>query len=249
MDKENAASRLYRIFREVETTPGNTLMADVWAKIFFIPDTGNQDRYFLISEKIIAIGKEISELSTLLSKNMPAHIYQSGIDGLKAVASPFHLNVHLQSVIGNIPPGFINQMYMLSYISPIPCESKMSDEIMDGLIKSINDLKNFVISDDIDPDLRKVMYVYIQKIESAIINYRISGKDALIEVLDATYPMMVRNEKIIKENSVAHEKMFNVFEGVRKAVDFCSTSVETFKIGYDLYKEGIGFFGQPPIGN
>jgi hypothetical protein len=182
----NPAGRLHRILSRAKSAgQPNVLLA--FATAFEIPPTN-------ISEILLNLGKlglavdEVSEELRRANDTDNLEEYLESAPHLKSALSIQHLGVTWETFKNHIRDEDLRALrYCSKALSKISLEEVLSDEQIKDLKTKVEALYEDVLgSNDVEPQLRRVILGHLDSIRRAIHEYRITGLRPLAEALSIT---------------------------------------------------------------
>lgn len=225
MDKiENPAAKLLVIVEALRKQSGDLTTLQAVAAVFEIEPS----HAITVSRKLIEIA-DLCQIAKLATKK---HIFGN----TEIYLAPF---ITFEAFILNINLASLWKHYASKLNATLMTELTFADHFLENAIGSASSEKSLAAIDlisrldqlledclqsDLAPEIQDLFARYLQKLRSALIDYRIYGDDALQKILDETVGSIHRHSTEIKTQSdKAKQFVSYVFDAIGKMNDLVSS--------------------------
>jgi hypothetical protein len=221
----NPAGRLYDVLSEARNHPTSQGVPakKIWSSVFGVDSDST-----LLIRRLVQLTEEMDEATERLKQleNFTLALHLPQLQSLRHALSPTHLNSNWEHVAR-----FLSESSMLSLASAADWlahhdpDGEINKSDLDALQREIEELVRVVLDSKSDIVFRQFVLEQLEKIRSAILEYRIRGPVALREALEYTTGALVLNHTLVKEQ--ADRKDGSILRRFEKVVSTTHTLVTT----------------------
>lgn len=182
MASENPAARLNAILQVVMNAKGSSAARHVWADALMI-DSADQARLMIgIGEAI----KTASEVASLMNEKVPAIKDQTDqwLDWINSAFFNQGINAHIETFKQHYPVQASYYLQMAANLLDPMTRKAVNSEQLQEFKDALHNVKEDVLSSDLEPKVIEYLVRAIQKILTALDQYILSGSVPVIESIE-----------------------------------------------------------------
>jgi len=219
----NPAYRVREILNSVKTKQDKTPALEVWAEVFAIDESDQNKKYVSISRCLADLHDEVELIrSEMLKFGYSENLYSSSLKKCNAAFAIQIITGQWQGPKQHITPEVLVALGFCSEI--LPNEEDLIDKAdLDELRKMAADLRECLAKSTLAPYAKNIIEKHLNKIDEALLKYRITGVKALEDVMQSAYGEVIASEAVFEESkgskeigklSVMWQKTKSVLDGV-----------------------------------
>lgn len=225
---DNGIGRVYNVIKQIKEAGYNINPYEAFEKIYSLQKQDIIGAFQAYTDTLKILNNELDRLNTLEIKNKEKYELV-----IKDIIVGF-LKIDMSSDIGlsNFRKHFDDNMMVRietcsDIISNISNEKSIADEALDSLRLEVEDLINNLLEMDIELEFKKVCLENLERVRHSIINYRLTGNEALAESVERGLGSFIRNrDKINNENSKGiFVKCLNFINNINKLLTVGNQSI------------------------
>ncbi|MEZ9861532.1 hypothetical protein AB4381_24195 [Vibrio splendidus] len=195
----NSAYRILNLVEKAKHSGGNTITSTVWANVFGLDgDLAVRDPH-LVTQKLTLLRTELDCLSaSMATTKFPNELYQPYINNVSNTVSISNYSAAWSSYINNLGDDTILSLKFCAEI--LPSDPDCDFESLEEILSLIKQLREEVESSNIHKSTVDFVLSQILIIENAILNYPISGGDAIRKAFSEGF-----SDVCAKANTMADE--------------------------------------------
>ena len=198
-ETNNPAGRLLNIINAGKKAPGDKQAAEIWAELLTVPISDNS----LLLRRVgyvMALPSQIREQFEELN-NLDKKIYLKWLPSVEASFSILNFQMPWKQFIERFDGSVIYGMEICSDLLSRERPEKVAEEdLLSELKNAVDELISKSNSEEIEIDLRKILYGHLLRIKLAIEEYQIRGIVPLEEEFHTVLGEVVLNPDIYKES-------------------------------------------------
>ncbi|MBX4271449.1 hypothetical protein [Clostridium estertheticum] len=231
MMTNNPAMRLQNILSDFQEASSTASLSEVCCDTFKIANNDKGQILYSYAGLFVLI-KECREKILLLNISEP-EIFLETISYIEEVFSTISLKTPMLSLDKILNKSTITSLKFISQFIERDCNNYNVDEDkLDGLRQEVEDLIKEILSMDLPKEIKDIFIYNLEKIRSAIINYRIWGYDKIKDCIDVGIGQIVRN----KDNFEINETNQNVQESSKKFIALLGRVDSLITLGSSIKK-------------
>lgn len=200
--KDNPAGRLYTILREVERQNEKEQTRKAWANVFGVPESNELE----ILRALIDMQVLVEETESLIANNdqLNSDLFLKSFNLLRRAVSAQNLANPWKTYKAGLTVDAMTRLeFCAEVLSATHQEDLLTNEEIDQLKKSLEELLEFTEGLEIDFELKVFVLSKLELIRRGIFDYRVNGASALRSVVESIIGSTItESEKYheIKEN-------------------------------------------------
>jgi hypothetical protein len=195
----NSAYRIREVLNSVKSKPDNTPAHEIWAEVFSIEESDQNRKNVSISRCLADLHDEVELVrEEMLKLGYSENLYNSSLKKCNAVFA-------VQSIMGQwkgpkqqVTPEVPVALGFCSEI--LPNEEDLIDEAnLDELRVMASDLRASLTESNLPVYTKNIIEKHLNKIDDAILKYKVVGAKALEEVMQSAYGEVIVSEAVFEE--------------------------------------------------
>ncbi len=193
----NPAARLLEIINKARSIPGNVSTGDGWAKLFDLNSKDLPEILLRISDLfqlIYETRRAVEELN-----DYDHQLYLRPIDKVVSAFTTIRFDIEWAHIINQFDETTLYGLSICSdVLSKYSKEQPIDEETIKALLKDVNDLQEDVLKSGLPDELRSFLLEQLEKLRSALLNYRVFGSKRLKSTLES-----ITGAVFLKGNDIA----------------------------------------------
>jgi hypothetical protein len=215
MINDNPAGRLNNILNEFKIADKNATLSATCCKIFMI-EPNNTGEILYTMAGIISLIRECKEKVLSLNIGGPK-VFLETISSLESAFSNINPSICMYVIQQDLDKATMNGLEFIShFIERDYGNYDIDEDKLRSLQEDVENLINEILNMKLPKEIKDMFIYSLEKIRSAIINYKIGGIDKLRDCMDIGIGQIVRNREILEINNNNQE----VQEGSQKYLVF-----------------------------
>lgn len=231
--KLNSASRLLHIFEQANSLPDAIQTLEAWTKLLSIDEGNPHKRVLIVGDQIQAMYRELDLIAAgMESADFSKTLYENVIDKVRHAISPMSFPGTWNQTKQYFGPDVLTSFAYCSEILPDE-EALISDEDINEIRAKLADLKASLEDATIPHRLRKLIEHHIELINTALIEYPISGAKAFREAGRTAIGEIIEAREAIApaRATPAVSKLNATWEKINKAADIALKTEKIAQLG------------------
>ena len=217
----NSAYRIREILNKVKSKQDKTPAHEVWAEVFSIEESDQNRKNVSISRCLADLHDEVELVrSEMLNLGFSENLYNSSLIKCNAVFAVQAIMGQWQGLKQQITPEVPVALGFCSEI--LPNEEELIDEAsLDELKKMATDLRSCLAKSTLPPYTKNIIEKHLNKIDDAILKYKVVGAKALNEVMQSAYGEVIASELVFVEARESEEmgKLSAMWQKTKSVLD------------------------------
>jgi hypothetical protein len=198
----NPAGRLYDVLSNAKKHPPtqSEQSKKVWGSVLGV----NPDSTLLI-KRLVQLMEELDDTIGRLKKleNFTLALHEPQLRAIWHALSPTLLNAHWEHVVHLLSDSsMISLASAADWLAHHDPDGEINAKELSSLQNEIEELVKEILGSELDATFREFVLEQLEKIRSAILEYRLRGPAALREALESTTGAIFLNRALIKKEAV-----------------------------------------------
>ena len=201
----NPAGRLYDVLSNAKKHPPTQSEPSrkIWSSVL----GANPDSTLLI-KRLVQLMEELDDTIARLKKqeNFTLALHEPQLRAIRHALSPTHLNAHWEHVVQQLSDSsMISLASAADWLAHHDPDGEINANELSALQREIEELVEEILGSELDATFREFVLDQLEKIRSAILEYRLRGPAALREALESTTGAILLNRSLIEKEAAKEE--------------------------------------------
>lgn len=230
---DNVIGRLYNIICKLTETEGSNTEG-CFAKVFSVEQTDRVAILLNYAELFKMCDRGLKEIEQLAPKHIKK--YTNTISNLIEGLSKIYFNAR-EDVISNGLDLFkkhfdktlmIEIEYCAYYLSEHNGETIVEDEIIQDIIKEVDELTQEILSSSLNKELEKLIVNQLNNVRESLLKYRLYGSKGILDNVSNTLGTLVLNREKAHDNKEKGivERVFGIIGRINAIFSLKNNSIE-----------------------